>query len=302
MSAALQATLDPEPGLPAGEVAPDQDNADPAAEVEERARRMGWVPREEFRGEPGTWRDAAEFVERGTNLLPVLQQQLRAMDRRAAQAQQEFAAYREESTRTVAELTQMLRSADERARARQLREVEQRRAEALASGDQAAFQAADAERDSIRQAAAEAPPPVDAQAAPAAPAHARPAPVAPEVVAWVQANPWFNADPEAQRDAVALFGQIEQARPDLSLAERLALTRQKVARLHPQHFQNPRRDAPAAVGSSTPSAPRAVNPRSFDAMPAEVKQQFARYAKMLEGKGKPLTKDEWAAAYWEQEG
>ena len=35
-------------------------------------------------------------------------------------------------------------------------------------------------------------------------------------------------------------------------------------------------------------------------MPNDVKTQFSRYVKMLEGKGKPLTKDEWAENYWSQ--
>ena len=35
-------------------------------------------------------------------------------------------------------------------------------------------------------------------------------------------------------------------------------------------------------------------------MPKESKDAYARYAKMLEGKGAPLTKDEWATNYWGQ--
>lgn len=41
--------------------------------VEERAKAMGWVPKEEFRGDPEKWRDAAEYVERGETLLPIVQ-------------------------------------------------------------------------------------------------------------------------------------------------------------------------------------------------------------------------------------
>jgi hypothetical protein len=35
-------------------------------------------------------------------------------------------------------------------------------------------------------------------------------------------------------------------------------------------------------------------------MPEASKQAFTRYAKQLEGKGAPLTKEEWAQSYWEQ--
>ncbi len=42
------------------------------------------------------------------------------------------------------------------------------------------------------------------------------------------------------------------------------------------------------------------NRRTFDTMPKESKDQYARYAKLLTGKGEPLTKDEWATSYWGQ--
>src|SRR3990167_11082395 len=40
--------------------------------VETEARSMGWVPKEEFRGPESQWRDAEEFVERGHNVLPIV--------------------------------------------------------------------------------------------------------------------------------------------------------------------------------------------------------------------------------------
>ena len=64
---------------------------------------------------------------------------------------------------------------------------------------------------------------------------------------------------------------------------------------------NPRRSEPAAVAASSPSrGAQRTNPRSFDAIPKESKDAFARYAKMMNGKGAPLTKEEWASDYWSQ--
>ena len=42
------------------------------AETEDKARRLGWVPKEEFKGDPENWRSADEFMARGEQLLPIV--------------------------------------------------------------------------------------------------------------------------------------------------------------------------------------------------------------------------------------
>ncbi len=64
--------------------------AEPQA-VEQEARALGWVPREEFKGDEERWVDAEAFVERGKHIMPILQKnnerlqaQLRERDQRLA--------------------------------------------------------------------------------------------------------------------------------------------------------------------------------------------------------------------------
>jgi hypothetical protein len=45
----------------------------PSAEVISQAKEMGWVPKDEYRGDKNNWRDADEFVERGEHILPIVQ-------------------------------------------------------------------------------------------------------------------------------------------------------------------------------------------------------------------------------------
>ena len=40
--------------------------------IEQRAKDMGWAPREEWRGDPERWIDAEQFVHRGEEILPIL--------------------------------------------------------------------------------------------------------------------------------------------------------------------------------------------------------------------------------------
>ena len=282
----------PDGGAPAPQTADDQG----AAETE--ARRMGWLPREEFRGDPAAWRPAAEFLERGRTILPVLQQQYGALNRRYSELENQL----RESRRVIEDMAERTRRTDERAYQRMLRDIEQRRTAAVEAGDTAAFQAADAEMTDLR--ATE--PPAGAAGAQNGSGRAAEAPQAttppPEAIQFINDNPWLQTSPEARADAVAIHGAIQQTHAHLALADQLQMVREKVARLHPQLFSNPRRTAPSPVAPSTPAAVRAQNPHSFDAMPQESKVAFARYVKQLEGRGKPLTKDEWAQYYWENEG
>lgn len=61
-------------------------------EIVNRAREMGWVPKEEWKGDPEAWTDADEYVRRGEEVLPIvrannrrLAQQLQARDRELAE-------------------------------------------------------------------------------------------------------------------------------------------------------------------------------------------------------------------------
>lgn len=49
-----------------------EDNTE-RVEVEKQARLFGWVPKEEYKGEEKSWLDAPEFVERGKQILPIVQ-------------------------------------------------------------------------------------------------------------------------------------------------------------------------------------------------------------------------------------
>ena len=48
------------------------DGEQTVAPVEQEARTLGWVPAEEFKGDPNRWVDAETFVERGHTVMPIL--------------------------------------------------------------------------------------------------------------------------------------------------------------------------------------------------------------------------------------
>lgn len=48
--------------------------------VEEKARAIGWAPKEEFRGDPAKWVDAETYVKKGEEFIPFLQASKRKLE------------------------------------------------------------------------------------------------------------------------------------------------------------------------------------------------------------------------------
>jgi hypothetical protein len=310
---------------PADAIEPQDD--DPGQTViEQRARNMGWRPRNEFRGDQERWLPAEEFVDRGERMLPLLQERNRAADRIITDLQ----ARVEQQGQTLQEMLESTRRAEQAGYRRAMNELQQQRHRAVETGDMAAFQA-------VEQAMRElGPPPPEARPQePQRPSQAPPPPNQdPVILAWVQNNPWFKNDKVANVAMIAAMQQAELEYPSEGTADHLLRAEDVIRRRFPEHFpqrrtngsgngahppqrrpmhaqdteeeddtvQQPRRQIEAAVSrSSQEPGRRRIQPRSFEAMPRDVQQEFERQRRMFEGKGDPLTKEEFATNYWEQE-
>lgn len=289
---------------------------DERAAIEERATRMGWQPREKYRGPADKWVDADEYIDRGERMLPLLQERNRTLDRTVQSLQREM----REQGQTLATMLQATRRAEQVGYKRARAELEQKRAKAVAEADTATFN--EAERE-IRDLGPE--PAVDAPASRsngsgngAAPAASATNPV---VDAWVRRNRWFNGSKAANSWAIGMLADLEAEDPETPLEENLAEVSRRARSVFPDLFPasrraaapaddgnddppagNARRAEPPRVTPSSAAPPRRPGPRSFEAMPANVRAQFDRQKKMMEGKGDPLTKEEFARYYWESEG
>jgi hypothetical protein len=283
-----------------GDVAPER------AEVEARAGRMGWQPREKYRGPANRWVDADEYVERGERMLPLLQERNRTLDRSVA----DLTRQNGEITQTLSTLVQTTRNAERVGYARAMRELKARRDKAIDEGDKAVVHAVEAE---IVELGPE-PPKEAPKPAPTSPA------VDPAIVAWARRNPWFNSNRAAKGFAIAVLDDVQAENPGDTLAEQLDETEARVRERFPELFAStrarlangadpnadpepepaPRRRA-ALVTPSNSAATRQAGPRSFDALPADAKREFERQKKALDGKGDPFTKEEYARYYFESE-
>jgi hypothetical protein len=249
---------------------------DPAIEV--RAREMGWKPLAEYRGPPGKWQPAADFISRGENILPIVRDQNRRLTERLGKLETEFGALRATATeqlQIIKDLREMGRTADQRGYNRALAEIESKKRAAVESGDTKAYDQLVEQAEALSSQR-----PTAVAAEPVRPAVETPRPTAPQVTAPVQAflaaNPWMNSKKLLGDTMIAFHQEILNERgatqdvlnvnPDLD-RELLEEAKSRVVEKYPERFGAPPRDpAPpqprhrraAAVAQPTaePPAPR----------------------------------------------
>src|SRR5262245_57219656 len=55
------------------------------AQIEDTAKRLGWAPKDKYKGPEGKWRDAPDYIEFVNNEFPVLRERLRTVTTRNAE-------------------------------------------------------------------------------------------------------------------------------------------------------------------------------------------------------------------------
>jgi hypothetical protein len=203
-------------------------------EVEQRAMNEGWVPQDEWSGDPEQWRPAKEFLDRG-ELFKKIEEQKRELKQVRA-AMEEFGRHHAEVKKIAYKEA--------------LATLKAQKKEALEAGDADAVIELDERIAETREAqkAAEATPAPQVDDAPR-----------PEFVQWQNRNGWYQSDrimkaaaDEAAREAVER-GERDPARI-------LAEVDKAVRAAFPHKFENPRRNSAAAVeGTTTPKARSAKN-------------------------------------------
>lgn len=291
----------------AEQIAAEQAEAGRVVEVETRASRMGWTPKDKFRGDPEKWVDAETFIHRGETMVPIMRERTRAMEDRLQRQEQaftkqsadldEFKQRLTEVTTAFSEYRTFAQKSEERSYRRAKAELEAKMAQAVSTGDTVNYHAAKAELDTLDR---DRPPPA-AEPAPREPAREPPkTPVAPpapdpEILAWVADNPWFEREPTMKAYAMALNAKLIQEKPGLSTRDNLAEVKRSVKERFPEQFSNVNREAPPSV--STPTAPAAVSRKKgkgFDDIPAADRRPYEEFKRWMPD----YTKEEFAKQYF----
>jgi hypothetical protein len=242
---------------------------------EDMARRMGWVPKDEYRGDLQHWRGAKEFIERGENELPILKERLRRQDAKMAGLQKTLDSFKGWAT-----------NAERRAYNRAVKDLKDDQRKAVELGDTEAFDRID--RDIVALRKEYTPPPVNGVE------NQQPQDDLPEELEqWAKTNRWFNADPVMQNLAISYHGKLLEEKPGMSLEENLAAVTAEVRKRFPEKFAAPRKSgSPVEAGGRT-GAPTG---KGYASLPPEAKAACDNF--VSQGL---LTRDQYVKDFFEGE-
>jgi len=218
-------------------VAPEevkQETQQPASSpIEDKAREGGWVPQEEWTGDPDKWRPAREFVDRGElfSKIDSMGKELKEAKKTLKMMQEHHSKVKEsEYNRAVADL-----------KALQKQHLEEGNSDGYLETTELLtdLRAEQKARAVIQE---------------TAPAANEPHP---HFVEWQQKNDWYSKDKEMHDYADAIGLGYAQQHPELEPEEVLKYVATQVRGRFRERFVNPNRTKPSAVeGANTTGSPR----------------------------------------------
>ena len=246
----------------------EQDEVDPS--VEEEARAQGWRPLEEWNGPEDQWVDAETFVQRGREILPIVQGKYKNLEERYEKLQKD-----------MKRLSKTNEAMLKRQQQYYLDELEKVREQAIEEGDVSRVKETDEKIKTFNEDMSEVEEPEEQE-------H-------PAISSFMQQNPWYGQDKAMTAYANAISSEIAQEYSHLSDEDKLNKLRDEVKKEFPHKFQ-PRRTKkkPAVAGASESARPRRKKPGTFDALPKEAKEACERQMRLIPG----LTKEAYAKEYF----
>lgn len=223
-----------------------------APEAEDRARRMGWAPQDEWRGKEEDWKNAEAFIKAGEENAGWLRERNRKLDHALAQT----TAKLNQMTESFETVKEHYTKVEQRAHDRAVKELKAQQKAAVAEGDEAAFERIDGEIEDLRK-----------EATPAKKREAT-ADEDPDFIAWHTDNDWYNEDVEMTvyanqaNTVIARKRLVGRAHYDAITAE--------VKKRFPDHFENPKRKQAAAVEAGGEGAQRGGK-QGYQNLPSDAK-------------------------------
>jgi hypothetical protein len=286
--------------------------------VEEQARDIGWLPKDEFKGNPENWVTAQEYLDRGETVLPYLQSDRRKLQGEVTALRGQIA----ESKQTERELRESMEELKKTAGAEtaaalddQIKVLRRQLVEARRGGEvetelelEEQLDEAREERKALDKPAAQKPvrPGTITEAL-----EGQNTEIANEIRHFVSENPWYNSDPVLQAAANAMVPELakDPGYATMTPRQRFALLGQKVRERFGLDGAPPKPRVeggrPSTNGSGGGGS-GGKKGRTYADLPQEAKDQIELQAKRLVGKNRAFeTLDQWKDQFvktfkWEQ--
>jgi len=226
------------------------------SQVEQKAIKMGWTPKDQFKGDPAKWRPAEEFVERGENMLPIVKARMAQQATEIKELKDAMKQFGEYHTKT-----------EQRAYERALTDLREQRAQAIASGDGATFDRVDEQIESLKKEVDEKNKFTEVK---------QNTDNDPVYVEWLGRNKWAT-DPAMEKWAYThgkYLIDIGEAELGIDVFEKIT----KAAKIkYPEKFENQRRTSAPSVEGGVPK--QRSGGKSYADLPADARAACERMAK-----------------------
>lgn len=264
-------------------------------EITAEAESQGWVPKEKFKRDPSEWVDAATFVKRGHEIMPILRKNnenlLKDLDRTKKQLE-DFRATAEEFKKFQKESYEQKIKALET----QVTTLRSSRAQAISDGDGTKVDALDEALDNAKEELKEAK--TNAELVVADPPEPPKQEIAPELQQWFSENTWFGRDRRLTSVANAIGETLRLEQPSLKGKPFLDELDKILQEEFPEKFgdsgttHKPARKSSVESGSNRPPRNTGGSAKSYDNLPSDAKAACDRFVRQ-----KLMTKEEYVASY-----
>lgn len=230
-------------------------------ETEERAKLMGWVPKEEFKGDSEKWIEAEAFVGRADNVMPIMKENLTRME-------QKFDDYIKSSKTEIGNLTEQLqrmaelsKTAADRAYKKAVNDLKNQQKDAVKEGDVERFDAIEKQIDNLQDGFQENKP---SQKTTNAEEH-------PDFAPWKKTNFWYGQDKELTAYANGVGQIIANEMPAIDGKEFYDEITKRVKESFPHKFNNPNREKADVVEGSGGEKASGKKGKTYSDLPPEAK-------------------------------
>lgn len=281
------------------------------AAIELKARSQGWFPEAEWdeerakrtnRKKPAHFLSPEDYLKQVDTNTPLLRSQLRRMETTIDDLKK-----KNEDMHGIFEYQQKrAKEAIAKARKEGREEAEREIDEAIDEGDKAKGKAAraklaDIEKEEREELIAERPAKKEDPAEePGDDDEPKRKPLHPTLQGWIDENAWFNKDMALQAVMIQFNNELQAKSPGMDMRARLDQAKRMTKNKFPEKFGiNPRRTANG--GGLEPGNDKGAGrgERTFEALPREDREMYARHKAQFEAKGGTYTKEEFLKAYFE---
>lgn len=209
--------------------------------IEDRASEKGWVPKEEWEGDPDQWRPAKEFIDRG-ELMDRISSQSRQLDK--------YNSKIEDLEKSLTILAEHNKKIAKQEYEKAIKDLKTKKAEALQYGDHDTVVEIDEQMDELKESKKE----ID-KAEETQPKSKNEGPH-PDVVQWMESNSWYNNNLVLQGAADAIAKQYLSSNPSSAdnPKEVLDYVSREIRKEFPDKFSTKRRPSGTADPASTGTA------------------------------------------------